>query len=218
MKKILESVVIIGVIVIIITIFKKNIKQDKKIDAKENIVKTTSVEEIEKYQNKYSSNKNKVLLLSILGENNEGKIYSDNEINEQLNTYNIKSGIFVVEKSREKFLDILKTCCEADFYFDDGYLKYCCEENNNSIIKLLNNIVISDKTLIITISDTYELPINDIISKFMLEETDYSQNFKYNECIDITLINPENLNETEDLNIKEVYEEILLNIFEYYDI
>lgn len=176
------------------------------------------------YLNKETNQKNeiiesidaerKVMLLGVLGFENEGKIYNESDIDKQLQQCNIKPGIFVTDKSRDMFIRIVEECTGERVYINDrGYIEFNQTKINNEFISRLNDIILSNRTLIIDINDTYDSLINDIIVKFMIERLDYSQSFTYNDSIEIALINPYKLNEDNtELSKKEIYEEVLLSI------
>lgn len=181
-------------------------------------VKSNCTSNISNQQNIESTKEYKIMLADMLKNPDEFAITEDNIDNTDkiISRAELKSGVFIVNSSREKFLQVINTVTNANYIIDEkGYLQKPSNENIKSdIIDKFNNLIDSDKTLVINISNTYKGVLNDnMILDFMIERTMYVQTFNYNESIKIALINPDRLEEkSEDLTQKEIYEEALLGI------
>ena len=191
--------------------------KEKQLQESNNIEKnkSESIVSSQKQDLSATDSSNKVMLTNIMGEDNINKFYNENETNNKIKELNILKGVYVDANDRDFFLKILKICTNIDYSYDEnGYLKYQDIESDDTIAKNINEYIKADKTMIIKISDKYASIIRDMVYEFMIEETAYVQVFEYNSNVKVALINPKKLNSSEeDISQKEVYEEILLNIF-----
>lgn len=95
----------------------------------------------------------KVALAGILSEGKPEYENVDNIINQGNIT---KNGIWVEEKSREKFLANLKQITESDYEFsNDGYLSIVNKEKQNDYDKKLETLINSQNQYIFAITDKY---------------------------------------------------------------
>lgn len=105
------------------------------------------------------------------------------EVNEFINKFPEKNGIWISEKSREKFLGLLKTITNSEYYIDsEGYLKL--DNNiNNEYDNLIKEIIDSNKSISIDISGTLYI-VDDMtgeIVEYPFEDMDPYQPYeKYN--------------------------------------
>lgn len=164
-----------------------------------------------------ASTDKKIMLADILKEENEIIITEDNIDNTDkiIKRANIQTGIFITEHSREKFLEIINISTENNYSIDiEGYLKKPTSiTKENDLTTKINNCIDSNKTIVINISNTYKGFLNGMLLDFMIERTMYIQTFYYNNNIQISIINPDRINEqSKDLTQKQIYEEILLGI------
>lgn len=160
----------------------------------------------------------RIMLADMLKEDDESIITEDNvdNTNKIIEKINLNKGIFVVESSREKFLEIVNVVTENSYSISkDGYLiKPSNMIKTSDITNKLNNYIDSKNTIVVNIANTYKGLLNDnMLLDFMIERTMYVQKFDYNNNIKIVLINPDRIYEkSEDVTQKEIYEEVLLGI------
>lgn len=160
----------------------------------------------------------RVMLADMLKDEKDIVFTEDNvdNSNKIIEKANLKNGIFIVESSRKKFLEIINTATENTYSINnEGYLmKPSNESKTSDLTQKINNYIDSKNLIIINISSTYKGMLNDgIMLDFMIERTMYIQTFKYNDNIKIALVNPDRINEkSEDLTQKEIYEEVLLGL------
>ncbi len=165
-----------------------------------------------------ASKDKRIMLADMLNVDNEILITEDNvdNTNKIIEKANLHKGIFVVESSREKFLEIVNTATENMYSInDEGYLvKPINQTKASDLTQKLNDYIDSENTTVINISNTYKGLLNDnMLLDFMIERTLYVQTFDYNDNIKIVLINPDRINEkSEDITQKEIYEEVLIGM------
>jgi len=205
-KKFIISIILAIIIFIIIIAIVKNLYNNKdSLEYKENILKN----------NLESNMDNRIMLADILKEPNELVLTEDNSDNSNkiIERANLKSGVFIAENSRTKFLEIINTATESNYSINtEGYLVASTSRGKKSdLSEKIDNYINSEKLMVINISSTYKGLLNNMLLDFMIEKTSYVQLFQYNDNIKIALINPDKINEeSEDLTQKEIYEEILL--------
>lgn len=210
MKKTCNIVGVLLIFILLIVVFRcgnnKKMNMEIKYDKQKNIFFS---EELSK----------RILLANILNYDNKILITEDNIDNtsEIIEEIKLKNGIYVSKNSRNDISNILKVLYGNNFYIDEnGYIqkKQNVEKLDSSQEKIIQDIE-ADKCLIIHIDNTYKgILDNGAILDFMVENIMYVQDFNYNDYVRIVLINSEKLNVIpEELTEKEVYEEIVLNIF-----
>ena len=168
--------------------------------------------------NTEASKDKRLMLADMLNVDNEILITEDNidNTNKIIEKSNLHNGIFVIESSRQKFLDIVNTSTENTYSINsDGYLvKPSIQNKTSDLSQKINDYIDSKNTLIVNICNTYKGLLNDdVILDYMIERTLYVQTFDYNDNIKIVLINPDRINEdSEDITQKEIYDEVLLGM------
>lgn len=165
----------------------------------------------------------RIMLADILNYNNEIILTEDNIDNTEkiIKKQKIDTGIYIEKNSRKEFLDILNLICGKNYFKIDsyGYLKIEKELPKNSpYSEMISNYIKNNhKCLIINISDTYKkLYDNGAILDMMIEPKSYIKRIKYNNSIEVILINPEKL--VDSLDNETLYmncEEIIMNIFNH---
>lgn len=184
----------------------ENVKNDKNIN---NNIKLDINEE--------NSISKKALLFGIINNKIESDI-SIELIEKEISNKEFKSGIWISERARKDFVDILYASTKIEWNIDkQGYLEQPTIQINtndvlsNKIVELINN---NSKLIIIDFNETYKGVINTEILDFMVERTAYVEKLKYNENLLINIINPVRYREVnEEISEKEKCEEILINIF-----
>ena len=201
---ILSIILIIGIIVIVkLKLDNKDIEESNNIQTQEN----TQIS-IDK----------RIMLADILKENEDEILITEDNIdmtNEIIKRANLRSGIFIEQSSRDKFLDVVNEGTQNTYTISkDGYLQK--PENmvkESDVTKKINDFIDSDGTLVIYISDTYKVIMDDMQLDFMVERDAYVEKYQYNSYTDIVIVNPNRLDEeSEDLTKKQIYEEVLLGL------
>lgn len=163
----------------------------------------------------------RLTLADILNTDNEILITEDNidNTNNIILKKNLKKGIYITQESRDMVQKLFNEVFgEKTFYIDKwGYLKFeNLTTNDNLSNKIKAYIENDERLLVIKISDTYKSIQDDgAILDIMIEKDVYTRNIKYSDSIDISIINSYKINNIvdEDLSLKEIYEEIIINIF-----
>lgn len=214
-KNIIVSIIFISIIILLTIVTKLN-------TSKNTIEEQGILENETTFSDESEDLSKRVMLADILNFKDEILVTEDNIDNTQkiINNANLHNGIFVEEKSRERFKEILNVTLNSSIYEIDnaGYLYVINNFSNNShgiqnkIDSFLNE---PNKTKIIKITDTYMERTDGMMLEFFIEPECYIESHQYNENISIFLINPEKLiKENIENPINEIYEEILLNIFD----
>jgi len=144
-------------------------------------------------------------------------ITEDNIDNTQkvISEFNFEKGIYISENSRDIFLNILMDATGLTYSINEqGYLNEVSNEKQNNLAEKINKMIKSNFTTIIDVNEVYKATINNTVFDFIVEETMYVKNSKYNDNIRISIINPNMLYNNEELSKKDIAEEILLKILE----
>ena len=201
---ILSIILIIGIMVIVkLKLDNKDIKESNNIQTQENT--------------KISIDK-RIMLADILKEKEDEILITEDNIdmtNEIIKRANLRSGIFIEESSRDKFLDVVNEGTQNTYTINkNGYLQK--PENmvkESDLTKKLNDFIDADGTLVIYISDTYKGIMDDMQLDFMVERDVYVEKYEYNSYTNIAIVNPNRLDEeSEDLSKRQIYEEVLLGL------
>ena len=163
----------------------------------------------------------RIMLADILNYDNQILITEGNVDNtlDIIKRANLKPGIYVAKDSLENIQNILNIVFGENIYLIDknsGYIQKQSEEKSNNLLnKNMDNIIAgNEKVYVLEFSNIYKnmLETGEML-EFMIDDKKSSEVFKYNEYIDIVLINPEIINFDDELSIKENCEEIIANIF-----
>lgn len=164
--------------------------------------------------------KKRIILADILNSSDEILITENNIDNTEkiIKNTDLTSGIYITENSRDKVQEILDEVIGKNVYKinDRGYLIILDRVyESDSITKFLDEKIDSNRLLIIDIADTYKgLLDNGAMLDVMVEQSLYAQTIVYNDNINICIFNSQKLSEKEQegITIKEIYEEILLDM------
>lgn len=134
--------------------------------------------------------KMKSILYGIL--NYSGEIeeeYNEEKVNESINKFKTKNGIYISEKARDKILTLIDNVTNLDYQIDaDGYL---ISKGNveNEYAKQIEKIIAGNKNVIIDYNTYYYCILGNNICTFNIEENQYLQKFTSDD-LTILILNP----------------------------
>ena len=212
-----KIIVYLVLFTLLIVIYKYGVKE-KKEDNHQNIIKKEIVEKSEDIY--YSDNINMRMMLADILNYEDNILITEDNIDYTLDIIKktgLKNGIYIEKSSVQNFQKVLDCYFgEKVYIIDDNY--YIKKQSNNSTNNHINidNIINREKKIyVIHFDNTYKSMLEDgSILDFMIEENVSSQVFKYNDYINVILINPNILNISDEKQFYETSEEILVNIFD----
>ena len=212
MKKILKKIILILILLALIVIGsivlanKKKIKNVNENDNKQIEENTPNVEEKENY-NIPESEKEQIIeeIKENVGATGDNALYEVKQGYDNQKTISIKSsvkykvafagiikngqpnhpqkaGIWIYEKDRKSFLDLLKNITKSEYEItSDGYLKITDSKSTNENDKKIQKIINGDKLFVIRISSICYI-IDDITGEILdynFEQIDEYQTYEY---------------------------------------
>ena len=112
-------------------------------------------------------------------------------IEKEVDNLDFNTGIWISERARAVFLDILKVSTNNDWIINkDGYLEKISlsDINQNGLINKIIECIDGNDLIIVDYNETYKGVINQEILDFMVERTNFVEKLKYNDDLIINII------------------------------
>ncbi len=180
------------------------------------IIKNNDKTSLDKYN--HSSLNKRIILADILKNEKDNLITADDIDNIIEDYFDIKNGIYISKKSREKFLDIINSISQGTRYFvnEEGYLSSTIlnYEKCSALEQEINKFLNSNKTIVVSIGNTYKTIVDGEQLDMLIERDSYVKKISYDEKMKIAIINSRVLNDVSEENKKDFYENILITILQ----
>lgn len=215
------KIIVIGIVILIIVsttgyIFAKRSRQINNMEKNNEIIKQS----INENNNELSLLNKRILLADILKDKDDIIITEDNIDNSIniINKFKQKNGIYISKTSREIVVKIFNTVAQGTRYTinSEGYLSSTIlnKEKCSPLEQEVNEFLKSNKTIVISIANTYKAIVNGEQLDMLIERESYVEKFAYDEKMKIAIINSRVLNDVSEESKKDLYENILITILQ----
>lgn len=189
-------ILIISLVIVYNEVRKKSNNTDNNVNMKSQPQATSDSTQLStedkdmEMREKELDQKMKSILYGIL--NYSGEIeeeYNEEKVNESINKFKIKNGIYISEKARDKILTLIDNVTNLDYQIDaDGYL---ISKGNveNEYAKQIEKIIVGNKNVIIDYNVYYYCILGKDMCTFTIEEKQYLQKFTSDD-LTILILNP----------------------------